>query len=77
MDSQRRNIKLYEQSGVLGVMTGQEFCDMIDVDYGDVMSEVYKHRQENQKFIMDYKSKLLDELNNINFKKDKNLLSFL
>jgi hypothetical protein len=77
MDSQRRNIKLYEQSGVLGVITGQEFCDMISVNYDEVMSEVYKHRQENQNFILEYKSKLLDELNNINFKKDKNLLSFL
>ena len=73
----RRNIKLYEQSNVLRVITGQEFCDMIDVHYDDVMSEVYKHREENQKFIKEYKNKLMDELKEVEFKKDINLLSFL
>lgn len=75
-DSARRNIKLYEQSNVLNVITGVEFCQMLCVDYDEVMSEVYKHRKENQEFIIKFKNKKLDELNVINNQQHINLLNY-
>ena len=69
-------VNLYENDTLLVTIPGRQFCDQLNVSFDDVMIKVRESREHNGLFIMDYKSKPLDQ-EDIAVSHETNLMRFL
>ena len=46
---------LYQKSGIFKIINGRQFCDIVHIDYGDVMDDIKENRKSNLEYIKRYK----------------------
>lgn len=71
-----RNVGLYKGLDYLKIISGEQFCQMMDVSFSLVMNKIYSSRSENQQFLLDYKQKKLEEVKELQIQQQNTLVQF-